>query len=781
MLGLKILPWLIGIRGFITDGSQPQNTEADHAQVDNVLIEEEEEAEAEKWRKARRRWRDGKCSSEPEPGTSSAVETPDETGQEGEPQPVRSEPAGSNAVANPDQTIQPFFPVGLALSEDQPTVFNFGLYLFDTLRLPKGLFQHDNTGPVEFDDLASCRTYCERFVQHAEENLPRATHESQADRRPQFEKSTMFAETGTALGDKMTTSLPAFDKNLQQLRVDQFGNVMALFAPSWSDISVQYTHGYPRRLVSDSHGGMVEGNLIVAARITNQAIRSLAVGDIAGFLSKEMICGLGLTTSELMLARSTALRYAGKSEKPARLVELMFRFGIDFLYFTPLSSDQLQSLQETTSHLRDNIFSLESGDSDSCSSEDSREIQLPWVNPSTERATLPERSHDAFAGAVAYHLNHLLSSYLSRPAQPHVDHQPPPPEVSVASTSSPSSGQRKKRRKKDPRRVDSTSAQPSTDADAAAQGEQAEPPADEADARQLLLALPRIVPARIPNPESLASLTQYMAENEPVLPSLQLRNAVDHHRFVVYQDAQASARQTCVKEQMQRLWDVCKKNCVCLGQPTTRGNSQGSRHDENCPYNLIAEEGGEVHTARSACLNTNCLVCAFINKLDVRELTEVGVRKNQRLTLLLGLSPHIAVQYLATDLSEEERKTVHTALSLLLSCGSSRLRNIANVGYLTQHCPNLPRLQLIKGWGNFWNNMSKFGTAVGYQVNEENQLAVLLYLRHTCLSSAPDSNWHHYLETEDTAEEETVLRRVFPGCFEQTRDAGENVEQSAME
>lgn len=196
---------------------------------------------------------------------------------------------------------------------------------------------------------------------------------------------------------------------------------------------------------------------------------------------------------------------------------------------------------------------------------------------------------------------------------------------------------------------------------------------------------------------------------------------------------------------------------------------------------MIAEEGGEVHTARSACLNTNCPVCAFMNKLDVREFTEVGVRKNQWLSLLLGLSHHIAVQYWATDPSEEERKTVHTALSLLLSCGSSPLRNIANIGYLTQHCPNLHHLQLIKGWGNFWNNISKFGIAVGYQISEQNQLAVLLYLCHTCLSSAPNSNWDHYLETEDTTEEETVLRTVFPGCSGLTRDAGENVEQSEIE
>ena len=46
-------------------------------------------------------------------------------------------------------------------------------------------------------------------------------------------------------------------------------------------------------------------------------------GDVAAFMSKEMIRGLGLTVTELMLARMTAIRYAGKKDKPARLVEMM--------------------------------------------------------------------------------------------------------------------------------------------------------------------------------------------------------------------------------------------------------------------------------------------------------------------------------------------------------------------------------------------------------------------------------------------------------------------------
>ena len=58
-----------------------------------------------------------------------------------------------------------------------------------------------------------------------------------------------------------------------------------------------------------------------------------------------MIRGLGLTVTELMLARMTAIRYAGKKDKPARLVEMMVRFGVDFLTMTPLEAEQTKGAQ----------------------------------------------------------------------------------------------------------------------------------------------------------------------------------------------------------------------------------------------------------------------------------------------------------------------------------------------------------------------------------------------------------------------------------------------------
>ena len=88
----------------------------------------------------------------------------------------------------------------------------------------------------------------------------------------------MFQQTGRPLGDKVATGNELFDGHLDELRLDDFGNVMHLHAPFWSDISAQFMHGFLRRLITDSHGGVLSGNITVAARISNQAVRSLSIG-----------------------------------------------------------------------------------------------------------------------------------------------------------------------------------------------------------------------------------------------------------------------------------------------------------------------------------------------------------------------------------------------------------------------------------------------------------------------------------------------------------------------
>ena len=81
---------------------------------------------------------------------------------------------------------------------------------------------------------------------------------------------------------------------------------MVWTAQSWSDLCPNFMHGFPRRLVSHKHGGFVTGNICVAAKVTNQVVRNVALGDVSSF-SREQLNGLGLTVAELFWARQSAL------------------------------------------------------------------------------------------------------------------------------------------------------------------------------------------------------------------------------------------------------------------------------------------------------------------------------------------------------------------------------------------------------------------------------------------------------------------------------------------
>ena len=117
-------------------------------------------------------------------------------------------------------------------------------------------------------------------------------------------------------------------------------------APAWSALCPNFMHGYPRRLVPTDHGGFLPGNICLAASISNLVMRSSAPGDVAAFSSGQAIANLGLTLSELFLARRSALAYAGQARQPQRLIQNMLRFGVDFLTFAPLSRETLQQLQQ---------------------------------------------------------------------------------------------------------------------------------------------------------------------------------------------------------------------------------------------------------------------------------------------------------------------------------------------------------------------------------------------------------------------------------------------------
>ena len=178
--------------------------------------------------------------------------------------------------------IVPYFPAGLARSPEQRTDFNFTSFVFDTLHLPCGLFASDAGEEVQFEDLQRCREYCKRFMAEREEwcGLQESAPDQSQQMRSQLSKDTIFHQAGLALGAKLKSKNPAWDRHLKDLRLDIFGNVMFLKAPHWSDISTQFMHGFPRRLIVQHHRGILPGNITVAACISNQAVRSLSTGKI---------------------------------------------------------------------------------------------------------------------------------------------------------------------------------------------------------------------------------------------------------------------------------------------------------------------------------------------------------------------------------------------------------------------------------------------------------------------------------------------------------------------
>lgn len=78
---------------------------------------------------------------------------------------------------------------------------------------------------------------------------------------------------------------------------------MALNAPAWSPASVQFTHGFPRRLIQAEHGGFLPGNIIVTAKASNLAIRRMSVFDVASLLGRQSIAGAGLSLGRLLNLR----------------------------------------------------------------------------------------------------------------------------------------------------------------------------------------------------------------------------------------------------------------------------------------------------------------------------------------------------------------------------------------------------------------------------------------------------------------------------------------------
>ena len=194
-----------------------------------------------------------------------------------------------------------------------------------------------------------------------------------------------------------------------------------------------------------------------------------------------MVQGLGLSTSELMMARASAIKYAGHREKQAEL----------------------------------------------SSSSDESELSVGW-DLREESQGMPATNTDAYTVAVTRHVENLLHCYV--PTRQMVTQQL---EVRAA-TARPSgnSGMSHRRKQQTPRCKLAASRQaPEATATATTtmssrdqeRGniEQREPEQQEQprrSPREILVALPGIVATRIPNEDSLKRLEQFLRNNQPCDP-----------------------------------------------------------------------------------------------------------------------------------------------------------------------------------------------------------------------------------------------------------------------
>ena len=115
-------------------------------------------------------------------------------------------------------------------------------------------------------------------------------------------------------------------------------------APAWSLASPEFTHGFPKRLIVQEHGGFLPGNITVSAKASNLTLRRLAGCDVACLVSQATTAGSGLNRARLLNLRYAAISYQSGSFCPQYLASAMGEFGVNFATFEALSADTLDTL-----------------------------------------------------------------------------------------------------------------------------------------------------------------------------------------------------------------------------------------------------------------------------------------------------------------------------------------------------------------------------------------------------------------------------------------------------
>ena len=247
-------------------------------------------------------------------------------------------PSGSNVETvmqdDGDETIEPFFPAAFAVSSERPTEYNFNLCLYDTpCRLQLEL-------RPDFKAVHKCRTlsnagaveamYSKWFSLYSNRLRLQGTHDDSeataSAARKRLDKMEIFLRSGRPMDEMLKFGKPPADDRLWAVRLDMMGNVMVYGAPEWSDCAVQFTHGFPRKLIRAGHGGYTNGNITCTSRMTNEMIRSTANGDILAFCRKSNLKGCGLHPAVVYHCRKAEFSIKDKSlPSSARVMESTFR------------------------------------------------------------------------------------------------------------------------------------------------------------------------------------------------------------------------------------------------------------------------------------------------------------------------------------------------------------------------------------------------------------------------------------------------------------------------
>lgn len=147
-------------------------------------------------------------------------------------------------------------------------------------------------------------------------------------------------------------------------------------SPRWSPATPEVTHGFPRRLISQQHAGVVPGNIIIAAKASNNTLRRMAVEDVACIISRTAITGAGLTLARLLNLRYAALKYRNSTYRPNYLLSAMKELGVTFDTFDAIESDVLLALSSIPPTTSDDSESEEEDEHEPCTQLEKMPAQL---------------------------------------------------------------------------------------------------------------------------------------------------------------------------------------------------------------------------------------------------------------------------------------------------------------------------------------------------------------------------------------------------------------------